>query len=837
MLRSMKAPSGVALLLAVAAAVSGCGGGSSGTGTGAALNVPPVTYGSFTAFQAGATTTTALFQDQGILFDFGQTVDAAPFGGLYSATVGAPPTEFVAVSVVASGVPYHAFVNQQAARQAFRLYPNQTAAAQLPSYIVGRHATLPRMLVVDPVVTANNPFGLPPSPGFTGPAPATPPPAPFEYVYVIPQGSALSVGGSPYPSTDTIGGPNPFNLPFPLNPFGTSYSATQFGFAIGPGTGPDPVPPRVDAIIPMSVNTATVPPTYTPVAGTPADPLPHNGVIKIVFSKRISRLSVDPLTNLTVRNLNISLGGAPAILPGTLDRIDPITNALQTVDTAALLFTPSGGSFGPGVNATTGYSIEVSVNPTGDPTISPILGTPQGTTGVQLAVENSLLVTATTQPCTVGSGGCLNPALAITESFNSTTKLDTTFNGTWGTARWNASSDPGKLSGRLLSGSPLGTSIPSLGSRIQVAVQPTPLGTNPAGLFSPFDATLAATTACGAACGATGCNLQFNPGGGAHIMHLYEVSDLQSTKEALEYVEWAPVANAVTPTTYPTMSIWCAITSATAPITSPPATATGLATTFSINQNVVPFQSNDPTVYQDWTTSTGNPNNITPAKGRVLVYGPQNYVTTAGFAPFFGYPLFTTPFDYATSSGTLGTGNNLALEMNIEQGAQCPNFHRYRAGPGPPRRIIGPPISITSPTLPWTAPTAGYDIYQMRFTFVGRRSSVRSLWYDTGLANPIYSSFILDPSPVPNGVGGNDPLLQPAGTQTVWTIEGLGGTTLPLPSALPAFSGVIVDATGGVQPTSIGNMIGRRFYRFRAEFLGNATANTVPSFNNLSVVF
>ena len=29
-----------------------------------------------------------------------------------------------------------------------------------------------------------------------------------------------------------------------------------------------------------------------------------------------------------------------------------------------------------------------------------------------------------------------------------------------------------------------------------------------------------------------------------------------------------------------------------------------------------------------------------------------------------------------------------------------------------------------------------FDIYRMRFTFVGLVSQARSLWYDTGIANP-----------------------------------------------------------------------------------------------------
>ncbi len=852
MLRSKTTGYGLACgaVLAVALTLAGCGGGGSSAG-GASSSVafnPPRAYASFTAFAAGATSTTFLFQDQAVLFDFGQPIDSTQFGGLFSAVVGAAPDVFTAVSAVPTGVQYNAFANQAAARAAFQVFRNQAASLQVPSYIVGRHATQPNILVVDPAVLATNPFALPPSGGFNGPLPppaGQPLPPPFEYVYSIPTG-ALQVGGTPYAGTG-VAGPNPFNLPFPLSSFGTTYSNTQYGFAVGPGTGPDPIAPRVDFIIPL--NRTGTPGVFTPVGGTIASPLAADGLIKIVFSKKISRTSIDALNNLRIRNLNILQQGQPTLIPGTFDRIDPITNAVQTVDTAALLFTPTGGSFGPGVNSTTGYDLEVRVGTNNQP--PEILGTPQGTAGSQLPLENTLTQTIRTAVCTLGQPGCLAPVASIAEGFDSVAKLDSAFAGIWGQARWNASNDPGRLSGRLMSGSPTGNNPTALGTRQQFTVNPTPLSTNPAGLFSPWDASLAGTTACGANCGAGGCNLGVNPGGGSHTMMLYEAVDLSSTKDAIEQMEWAPVGQVTSPTVYPTMSVWCGLTALNAPFGGAiPASPNqpGLSSAFGANFGAlgtgapgtatIPFQVNDPTVFELIPGIQGG----NGTNGRVRVFGPANFSLQSIFSQFVGYPLFSPPFDFANSNGGSGTGNNLVVEFNVEAGAQCPNFHRFKATAATPvRRIIGVPLSQVAPGATAIAANAGFDIYLSRFTFVGRRSSVRSLWYDTGSVTPIYLQMVLDPSPVPNPAGGVDPLLQPAGTQSVWRLDGqVSGPSLPLPSVIGNVSQALVyDATGTFQSSALTSLSAGscRFFRFRVEMLGNASANTVPSFNNMLMVF
>ena len=128
---------------------------------------------------------------------------------------------------------------------------------------------------------------------------------------------------------------------------------------------------------------------------------------------------------------------------------------------------------------------------------------------------------------------------AVFEGFYNTAQRDGTFVPTFGQpARWSDPSAPSQLVGRAISGSPTGTTPPTLGTRIQLVVDPQPNTTSPAGLFSPFDASAASS---GGQCGPSGCNLGINPGGGSHIMHLYESGDLANTEDSLEQIEWSPI--------------------------------------------------------------------------------------------------------------------------------------------------------------------------------------------------------------------------------------------------------------------------------------------------------
>ncbi|HYC79142.1 MAG TPA: hypothetical protein VEI02_16100, partial [Planctomycetota bacterium] len=801
-----------------ASVLGGCGGGGSTPGSSPAQgNIVGLNGITFTSTPIG-TVPPPVFRDQAITMEFDGPINPAPLGGLYAASVGGAPVVFTGVSAsTASGVQYHAFANLTLARASVQVLTNTSPGVQLPSYIVGRLVSNPNVLVIDPRVDPTNPFGLPSSTGFPNPLPAS-------FVYHIPTNSSLFVGTSPVPTQ----GANLFTLPLAPTAFGTSATGAPPGFQVQNSSGPDPVPPQIVSVTALSGK-----------AGTPADPIDASDPLIITFSKPISYSTINILKNLRIRNIDVLSEGQPITVPGAIVPNIPGANPnTPPDDVAEYIFLPT-GSYGPGVSPSEGYDIEVKIG-TGYPDLlnAPnILGIPTGFAQTQLPLANSL-----NAPNGVVFRTTPTPGLGFAtkvEGFDDNLKQDATFSPQFGPARWNAASDPGKLSGRLMTGSPLGNTAIALGTRAQFKVEPSPLATN--GLFSPFDASAAATTACGANCGVGGCNIGVNPNGGSHIMHLYEAADSGVSpgtggtmpRDALELVEWAPLNQIVIASVYPSMTIWAGLTNTPAPISG---TCTGgggcggLNNAYGFNYNLLPFQSNDPTVFEVIpATQGGNGTN-----GRVRVYNTANYTAQPSFGEFYPYPLFNTPFDYANSNGTGGTGVNLLLEMNIETGTQCPNFHRYRATANTPvRRLIGPPISQVPVGQAQTSSFAGFDIYKMRFTFVGRRSSARSLWYDTGVAAPLYSNFQLVPSPVPGTV-------QPAGTTSVWTMDVKGGTSLPTAATAPDGSQQVVDATGAVNNVALTNLSavpGRRFFRFRVDMVGNTFANTVPSFDNLIVVY
>jgi hypothetical protein len=844
MLRSKSTLFIVACGVATALMLGGCGGGGGGSspGGGTSAAVQNVS-GSLQLFDAAASLPTSIYTNESVLIIFqpGSQIDPAPLGGFFSAVPGGPPQVFQAsVPSVTGFADYFAFANQTAARDAVRVYRNVAGPNQIPGYIVGRLVNNPNIVVIDPVIPSTNPFGLatqdnwPINPNPTDPTNA--------YVLNIPAASALAMGGISVPAfppgaTSSF----PFNLPVPFQPAGTT-GIVPTGWFVSTAQAPDPIPPQIISVEPEGGE-----------AGTPADPMPANSNLHITFSKKISFATIDFLKNLVVRNLDVLVNGQPALVPGTMVPFDPTLGLpcdpnTPAGDSKVFCFIPS-PSFGPGVSATEGFDIEIKIGFNTDPNEA-IRGIPQGPTATQLPLSNSLLVVLRTAPCTIGNPGCSPTVATVTEGFDDAAKLDTSFVAPFGTCRWNASTALGQLTGRAMTGS-ASTFIPGVTlGRAQFVVDPQPAGTG--GLFSPFDASAAQTTACMANCGGP-CNVGVNPNGGSHIMHLYEATEMGSTKDSLELVEWSPVGQLVTPSTYPTMSIWAGVTSVVAPITSvagscPGAGANqcGLNSAYGANYGptggvgtpLLPFQQNDPTVSEDaYAGYNGVPQPPPPtAPDRIRVFGPANYVANSNFGQFYGYPLFTTPFDLAQANGAGGTGTNLLLEMNIEPGNQCPNFHRFRATfSTPARRLLGPPISAIAPGALHTASGgAGFDIYRMRFTFVGRRSSARSLWYDTGSNAPIYQNVILNPSPVP-GVG------QPDGTTTIWKLDGKAGPPpLPSPSALPTTAdNIVFDATGAFQLGALTNLTvtSSRFFRFRVDMLGNASTNAVPTFNNLIMVF
>jgi hypothetical protein len=758
-----------------------------------------------------------VYRDQVLLFSFEGAIDPAPFGGYVQQ--GGQAQIFLGRTPGLLTIPYRAFADQAAARAALVVSANIASGQQI-SYIVGVALDDPNSLVLDPRIDPAYGLALGAAPGYpTGTA--------TEYVFRIPGDSALRAGGGRPSAVGVAAGAS---LPVSLQPGGPG--TPTVGFTVVDAYVPDPTPPEVLSITPLSG-----------VVGDATSPMAATDGFLIRFSRRVTAASLAPTSNVVLRNLDVAVGSTPVVLQASLTPYDvyaggPCDPLSVAGSSEAYCLLPS-PDLGPGVGPNEGYDVEVRVGSFGNSSLAPIRGDDLGATaGPPLA--NSLAASFKTAPCP----SCATVSKSVLETFTATTFFDPSFAGTFGTGRWNSGSASGVLTGRPIAGSALGTDPSSLGTRLQILVDPQPLGVTPPGLFSPFDASLAATTACGQNCGSSGCNLGVNPGGGSHIMHLFESSEFNDTRDALELVEWAPVGGVTVGTTYPAMSIWAGLTGLNAPLsgTLPPSPFNpGLLSAYGVNYGaqatglagttLLPFQSSEPSIFEVTPVAQGG-NNV---NGRVRVFGAAAYTVQSAASTFYPYPLFTTPFDFSTVATTTTPHGNLVLEMNVETGTQCANFHRYRATAiAPVRRIIGVPLSQVPTGNTQIAAAGGFDVYRLRFTFVGRRSSVRSLWYDTTSAAPTYVGFTTTPSAVPGVVGG-----QPAGTRSRWTLEGFSGVVPPSASTVPSFSGTGIDEAGVLQSAALTGMTnaGCRYFRFRVDLMANTATNELPSFDTVQVLF
>jgi hypothetical protein len=782
--RSLPVVIGVAALVAL----SGCGGGGGGGGgnaSGVLLGV------SFLGFPPGSALTTipGVFRDQCLEFTFDGPLDDGVLGGFFSQ--GGVPVEFQGVPPAGSqGVPYYAFVDQAGARSALQIRENNTAIL-LASYVVGRHRDHPNIIIVDPRVNGGNPLGLPANQGFK---------ADTTYLYMIPAGGPFTFQGATAPG---YGPTTTFVLPLPIPPF-TNQPALSILFQSSASFGPDPVPPSVLSITSLSG-----------AAGTIADPIPEADSLVISFSKTISSLSIDQSKNFVVRNIDVVNSTFPGGIqvPGSLTTLTP-----GATDYMVYIYTPA-SAYGPGppVTPAEGFDIEVRIGSFGQPasSVPPLLGLPTGLSGTQLALSNSLNRFFRTTNCT----GCQTPA-SVVENFDNTLFRDATFQQTFSTqqARWNSSTASGQLAGRLTTGSPAGNNAAALGTRVQFIVDPQPPTTNPAGLFSPFDASLASS---GNQCPGipTGCNLgAINPNGGSHIMHIYESAELGTTEDSLEQIEWSSVSGVTAATTYPNYKIWCGVSSTPAPLAG--GTAQGLSAVFDNNYNLTPYQTGIPV-----QAGCANPTATNPRK--VPCGGPSPYVVMLQTTTFYPFPVLSPCFDFSTSTGASGSGVNLLFEQDIDPGTQAPNFNRYRANAfNPVRRLVDKPLILVTGGLCPFNNGGTFDVYRHRFTFVGIVGQARSLWYDTGTPNPNYISFILTP-----GVGS-----QPAGTFSTWILEGTD-TANPGPTTNGS-AGIYINASGAPNTTVLTTTIAQlRYFRFRVEFRGNNVSNATPAYSSVTMAY
>jgi hypothetical protein len=770
---------------ALAALFSGCSGGGGGGGGGpggpaliAASFLPP-TSSTAGGPNAGVPLPGA-YIDQAVELEFNAVLDAGVLGGFFPP--GGAAMEFHGASADGvSTIPYFAFADQTAASNAIQVRLNSPGASLWP-YVVGRHRDKPDTIVIDPFVPSLNPLGLPVSPGFAGSQ---------EYALHIPAGSGLLFGGVPAVPF----GDDPGSLPSIV---GGSLPPVSDVFRVVPILSPSFVQPTVESITALGG-----------AAGTPADPIPESGAILIRFSRRVLASSLLPGQNVVVRNTDFTNFNNPLGLE-VAGSLAPFTPSL--VNDSVYVFTPA-APYGPGPGPGEGFDIEVRVGSFGNPAIPDIVSLATGLPAVALPLANSLAASFRTTPCQ----GC-SIQVTLGTLFNTAAFKDTTFQQTFGPtqARWNDQSAQGLLTGRPIGGSPTANTPQGLGTRIQFVVDPQPPTTNPAGLFSPFDSSLASS---GGQCPGipTGCNLGVNPNGGSHIMHIYEAGELGNIEDSLEQIEWSPVSGVTAATTYPQYRIWCGVSSIAAPLGG--GGGAGLNSVYDANYTLTPYQTGIPI-----TPACANPTVLNPRK--VPMGGPAPYVVPLMTTQFIPFPTLSPCFDFATSTGTSGAGVNLLFEQNIAPGNQSPNFNRYRATAfNPVRRLIGQPLEIINPGLCPFNQGGTFDIYRSRFTFVGLVAQARSLWFDTGIPDPAYTDFILTP-PVAS---------QPPGTSSVWILEATDVAN-PTPGTVGALV-VYVDAAGVVNPGALAMISGLRHFRFRVEFRANNVTNQSPAYTSAAMAY
>ena len=127
-----------------------------------------------------------VFTDEALTLTFDAALDATSLGGL--ATFQGAPLQLTGRSPTAgAGILYQPFVDQAAARQSVLLY-DDASGQQVPSYLVGRLLSDPRVLVIDPRVSAAYQplLGIAPAPGLASNT---------QYDIHIPGGGGLTSAG------------------------------------------------------------------------------------------------------------------------------------------------------------------------------------------------------------------------------------------------------------------------------------------------------------------------------------------------------------------------------------------------------------------------------------------------------------------------------------------------------------------------------------------------------------------------------------------------------------------------------------------------------------------
>ena len=765
-------------ILAVAIVLAACGGGSGG---GAASGFPAVVSTSFQGFPAApGGGLPPIFRDEVLLLTVDRSIDTNILGGLVTDSMGQPQVFVGFSSTNSMGVPYHAFVDQAAAQQAFQVLDDALGGAATPYQgILGVSAVNPNVIVFDPKVPLSNPFGLPLSLGLA---------ANTQYDIFIPANSALTAGGT---SVGPYGAPPPQTIPaFTPSP------GPGTVFVSGPGFAPDTIPPMVVDITTqfLSQNGLTV-----------ADPIPHDDTIIVTFSEPVDPATIDRQKNLLILNSSVVTSTAPngVIVPVT--QVSDLTGTVYS-------FTPT--SFGSGP-----YQIRVEVGTNTNPADA-IKDLPSGATGTQNSLANSLIVTFTTQ----SAPGQLTSA-SIGEVFETTAQQDTSFSPRYPLAEWNQPVPPlnapsGQLRGQAVSGTFF---FPNLGTRQQfgfqpngqVPMNPTSCNTPTCVYNAPFDTDVQNLS--------TMAN-PVNPMGGSHLMHLYLTNGNElpnDLADTIELYEWGAPSGSASPISYPGFKMQFSHTTAQGtPM------ASGLTAPYVVN-----FDFDNP--QNEWIMPFSHPNpmNMNLNEAPVLVVPTTTYVvgqfTLVG--TFIPFPPLVLPFDYddnrqQTSVITGTTVNpNLVVDIDIPPPViEMNNMRNVIVGanansPTPTRRLLG--ASLLQPGTMGLPAAQDAAIYHSRFTTVNKNSSALTLFYDLGSAtvNPDYLNLDVFP-PVAN---------RPAGTFITIRVEGADAVN---GANVVGSTGTLTYVTrnGVVQPAQLDMLDGKRFFRVTFEFEADLTNNVVP---------
>lgn len=804
-----------------------CGGGGSGGGGNANVlsSVSAIVGGTGTSNLPGLST---VLRDGAIEFVFGGNIDDGIFDDGVNdgfVTDGTNPTVFNGLRTLDNfastvNVPYFAYRNQAAARNALQILDDGNPFGTSHPGIIGRHATKLNTLVYDPNVTQNLAmlFGMTLSTGLA---------ADTQYDIFIPLNSGIRIDGQPF---QTFGSRPPVAPPTSAN-----QTADPMVFRTGPGFLSRPAPQVAEITSQHLID----------VQGNPAStPIPFNDVLIVRFTESVDPSTVDSLFNLIVRNNDVVVGSPT--LPNGDPRPGIIVPATIVADAAQREYriTPS-PSFGGGP-----FEIQLSINrfdssiPSEDR--KNLKGLPQGAAGIPLPLQGLTpaqpgeifppdgIVIASAVFTTVVQAG--EPTVAsFIEGFDDTTQFAAAtapapLGGIENVAEWagidlNTGEATSQLRGLPIDGTPIAPALGVLnpGRRVQFALQPpgvvnnlntfcmTPLCT----YASPFDDDL--------------INNGIAPNGGGRLQAIYITTGAGGPTtgqlpvgltDTFELVEWSAPAMVASPVTYNGFQIRAGHTTRN-PINS--SATTGLDSAWDRNydldnpQNEFILPAAHPTVDANF--------NFTPSMAPILSFGPAPYftgvVTLNG--TFIPYPRLTMPFDYRDAqTGTQVDVNAGLVRPNAVFEYIVPEPHNTNPGnmfvnvaigtnsvlPVPFRRNFGRGNSTIS---------AAKDPveHHMRFTLAKQNSIATSRFYDTSQTNPTFTAFEVSP-----GV-----LDRPANTRIKIELASKNSSAAVVnESDWETF----VDLNGVVFNSALTNVSGRRFLKARFTFSADLLTNTVP---------